>query len=142
MKHKDGMDLGLQLKPSSLKSFTLGLFYFYYYTMSSYSEKLKDPRWQKKRLEVLNRDSFSCQWCGDTHSTLHVHHTYYEKCNPWESDNDCLITICEDCHCLEHSLTKLESFLWECLRNRDQGKFDLIKIGKRIMRTYLNKYNG
>jgi len=26
--------------------------------MSAYSEKLKDPRWQKKRLEVFQRDGF------------------------------------------------------------------------------------
>ena len=30
-----------------------------------YSEKLKDPRWQKKRLEILERDNFRCQYCGD-----------------------------------------------------------------------------
>ncbi len=26
-----------------------------------YASKLKDPRWQKKRLEILQRDDFACQ---------------------------------------------------------------------------------
>ena len=42
-----------------------------------YAEKLKDPRWQKKRLEILERDAWVCQKCFDTKSTLHVHHRIY-----------------------------------------------------------------
>ena len=45
----------------------------------SYYEKLLDPRWQKKRLEILNRDEFKCRSCGDDKSTLHVHHGYYSE---------------------------------------------------------------
>ena len=26
--------------------------------MSDYAHKLKDPRWQKKRLEIMDRDGF------------------------------------------------------------------------------------
>lgn len=40
---------------------------------SEYLEKLKDPRWQKRRLEIFQRDEFTCQVCFDTESTLHVH---------------------------------------------------------------------
>ena len=71
-----------------------------------YSEKLKDPRWQKKRLEILERDKFTCKECGDTKTTLHVHHEAY-KGNPWEADNDSLKTICEHCHGLTHFLGTL-----------------------------------
>jgi hypothetical protein len=35
-----------------------------------YSDKLKDPRWQKKRLEVFERDGWCCQCCGDSESPL------------------------------------------------------------------------
>lgn len=62
-----------------------------------YAEKLKDPRWQKKRLEVLERDGFMCQWCCDTETTLHVHHFSYGK-NPWDVSADSLITYCKHCH--------------------------------------------
>jgi 5-methylcytosine-specific restriction endonuclease McrA len=63
----------------------------------TYSEKLRDPRWQKKRLEILNRDEFTCTICGDDKSTLHVHHNAYAG-EPWEADNNLLTTLCENCH--------------------------------------------
>jgi hypothetical protein len=64
----------------------------------NYSEKLKDPRWQRKRLEIFQRDNFICQDCGDNTNTLHVHHLKYEKKDPWDYDNNDLITLCETCH--------------------------------------------
>jgi len=71
--------------------------------MKSYKEKLLDPRWQKKRLEVLQKDNFTCQYCGNKEKTLHVHHLCYPKSgNPWESDLSALITLCSDCHSVEH----------------------------------------
>lgn len=63
----------------------------------TYSEKLKDPRWQKKRLEILKRDNWTCQNCQSTTKTLHVHHLKYNG-NPWEANNNDLQTLCEDCH--------------------------------------------
>jgi hypothetical protein len=67
----------------------------------SYSDLLKDPRWQKKRLEVLSFHKFTCFFCGDTETTLHVHHFKYSG-KPWEADDGDLAAICEDCHWLEH----------------------------------------
>lgn len=65
----------------------------------TYSNLLKDPRWQKKRLEVLERDDWTCLSCGDSTSTLHVHHGFYRKnCSPWEYPNSSLHTLCEECH--------------------------------------------
>lgn len=67
----------------------------------SYSDKLKDPRWQRKRLEIFQRDDFTCQAtaCHSKHKTLHVHHLIYSKGkDPWDIDNKCLLTLCEDCH--------------------------------------------
>ena len=67
--------------------------------MKTYSEKLKDPRWQRKRLEIMNRDNFTCHICGDTRTTLHVHHRMYARgCDPWEYPDNHLITLCEKCH--------------------------------------------
>ena len=34
-----------------------------------YSEKLRDPRWQKARLKVLERDNWTCVNCGETERT-------------------------------------------------------------------------
>ena len=65
----------------------------------SYYELLKDPRWQRKRLEVMQRDGFECTWCGDKEKTLNVHHVRYRRGKkPWEYDPDDLTTLCEDCH--------------------------------------------
>ena len=65
-----------------------------------YFQKLKDPRWQKLRLEVFERDNWTCQGCNDTERTLHVHHKYYifDGREPWDYPIDLLITLCESCH--------------------------------------------
>jgi len=70
--------------------------------MKTYIEKLRDPRWQRKRLEVLQRDNFECAECGDTKTTLHVHHkAYHPNKEPWDIENKLLQTLCENCHSLE-----------------------------------------
>lgn len=65
----------------------------------SYAEMLLDPRWQKKRLKILQRDKWMCSFCYDDTSTLHVHHKKYGPV-PWEVDNKDLITVCHYCHSL------------------------------------------
>lgn len=68
----------------------------------TYSEKLKDPRWQKKRLEILNRDNWTCQLCGNTEAELQIHHkTYKKNKEPWECEDSNLITLCRYCHEME-----------------------------------------
>lgn len=32
---------------------------------SNYAEKLRDPRWQKLRLQVMERDEWMCEICYD-----------------------------------------------------------------------------
>ena len=65
----------------------------------TYADKLKDPRWQKKRLEIMERDGFRCRDCGDDESTLNVDHKVYRSgADPWDYPNDDLQTLCEDCH--------------------------------------------
>lgn len=64
----------------------------------NYSEKLKSPKWQKKRLEILNRDNFKCCLCGDEKTELHVHHLKYTGANPENAPNKDLETLCKDCH--------------------------------------------
>lgn len=69
----------------------------------TYSEKLKDPRWQKKRLEIMQRDEFACQSCYDKDSTLNVHHyVYLKNIEVWDYGNELLVTLCENCHSQRH----------------------------------------
>lgn len=86
----------------------------------TYGEKLKDPRWQKRRLQILERDEWACQSCFDTEATLHVHHRYYEKgAEPWDSPDGALITLCEECHDNEsREMAQLLDGLGEELRRR------------------------
>lgn len=68
----------------------------------SYSEQLKDPCWQKKRLEVMQRDGFRCQHCLSEDRELQIHHLVYHKgAKAWEYDNNELVTLCRRCHEIE-----------------------------------------
>lgn len=67
--------------------------------MKTYAEKLKDPRWQKKRLQVLEAAGWECVNCGSGTKTLHVHHGYYMRGRePWDYPDTALHCLCEDCH--------------------------------------------
>jgi hypothetical protein len=78
----------------------------------TYLEKLKEPRWQKKRLEVFDRSNWECECCGDKEKTLHVHHKAYKKnAEPWEYEEHELACLCEDCHEYETYLDKVLSDL-------------------------------
>lgn len=66
---------------------------------TDYSDKLRDPRWQKKRLEIFERDDWTCQSCFNSESTLVVHHRrYIADRDPWDYPDSLLITLCENCH--------------------------------------------
>ncbi len=65
----------------------------------TYAEKLKDPRWQKKRLQVFERDDWKCQVCHSKKATLHCHHLKYTKHKaPWEYPLKNFIALCYKCH--------------------------------------------
>lgn len=62
---------------------------------------LKDPRWQAKRLEILDRDNNTCSVCG-CDDNLQVHHRVYEDIAPWEYKDEDLVTMCDGCHKDQH----------------------------------------
>jgi hypothetical protein len=79
--------------------------------VNNYAAKLKDPRWQKRRLEILQRDEWRCVACGyglheeyeddnEPRQPLHVHHRWYTG-EPWEAPDEALVTLCESCHEVE-----------------------------------------
>lgn len=90
----------------------------------TYAEKLRDPRWQRKRLEILERDKWVCTNCGDTEQELHVHHRRYEVGKePWEYDDSVLTTLCADCH--EATTAQLRQ-LRDMLGNLRSGGLDCV----------------
>lgn len=72
--------------------------------MTGYYEQLKDPRWQKKRLERLSLARWECENCGSGTETLNVHHVRYLKGRkPWEYSDDELQVLCQSCHKEHHA---------------------------------------
>lgn len=97
-----------------------------------YYEKLKDPRWQKLRLEILEEKQWNCDGCGNRDKTLSVHHkTYSKNTEPWDYDKSNFMVLCEECHCSWHDHEKrLKDLL--IVNNFTFFKIDLIdKIKKR-----------
>ena len=71
---------------------------------AEYAAKLKDPRWQKLRLQALDRDGWACRVCGTNTETLHAHHSFYDwGADPWDYPPATIITVCDDCHNMEHA---------------------------------------
>lgn len=102
----------------------------------TYQEKLKHPKWQKKRLEILERDKWTCRHCLSTDKTLHVHHINYADA-PWETDNKFLITLCHDCHSAEEINFKQESEdLIKSLKKAGFMSFGLYLLSKMFEDTY------
>lgn len=95
-----------------------------------YSVLYKDPRWQKKRLDILQRDKFTCTRCGDTDSTLNVHHDYYEKGRgPWDYPNYSLRTLCECCH-KEVELEREKAHKGESMQTGVEHSLDMLLLGR------------
>jgi hypothetical protein len=85
---------------------------------TSYTDLLKHPMWQRKRLEIMQLADFRCEECGNDEVTLHVHHSYYEKDHmPWEYPNESLHCLCKNCH---ETITNTQKHLDEQLRKLSQ----------------------
>ncbi len=86
----------------------------------SYSDQLKHPFWQRKRLEVMESAGFACECCGDKETTFHVHHKRYVKGRlVWEYEGHELQLLCAHCHASEHE--SQESFAAVLAEFDDQG---------------------
>ncbi len=75
---------------------------------SAYSQLLQDRRWQRKRLEIFQRDRWRCQAdecpeLGRNDIPLHVHHLrYLAGCLPWDYPDELLASYCQTCHDAYH----------------------------------------
>lgn len=94
-----------------------------------YKEQIKSPKWQKRRLEIMEKDNFTCQLCGDTETMLNVHHlSYHRDRNIWEYEDWELMTLCENCHKDEHSsLDDLNSYV-ESIKSRGVTMREIIAL--------------
>lgn len=101
----------------------------------NYSDKLKDPRWQKLRLKVMEHDGFKCFYCDDDKGTLNVHHYEYKTgVEPWEYEPWALVTLCETCHKLLHSENP-RAWMLKCIQTviKDANGLEALEFGKKVL---------
>lgn len=97
----------------------------------TYAEKLRDPRWQRKRTEILQRDDFTCCICLSKTKFLNVHHLVYAKVDPWDYPNHLLQTLCDDCHKIRQEYTdKASNALRIALRDVPTERLE--RVAKRL----------
>lgn len=64
----------------------------------TYAQKLKDPRWKSRRLQILKAANYKCAHCH-TSERLEVHHINYRKGKePWDYHDCELMCLCRKCH--------------------------------------------
>jgi hypothetical protein len=69
---------------------------------NDYQKKLASPEWRERRREILERDGFECQECGDDSEGLHVHHITPVS-DGGSDDDENLRTLCPSCHRKAHT---------------------------------------
>lgn len=92
--------------------------------MSDFWANYRDPRWQKKRLEIMEAWEFKCSMCDAADKPLNVHHKIYRKgAAPWEYSSRDLECLCENCHEKTHArMTEIK----ECLARMED--WDLNRV--------------
>ena len=101
----------------------------------NYNDQIKSGKWQKKRLEIMQRDDFQCLCC-QSENQLTVHHLYYlPGLKVWEYDNDSLVTVCEKCHnILTFDYVKISGLIaFKALQN----KVDFVRLNE-FMEALIN----
>lgn len=104
----------------------------------TYTEKLKDPRWQRKRLTIFERDEWRCCACHRADKNLQVHHLIYARCDPWEYPDHVFQTLCADCHEERQELTdKAANALRLALKNIPTER--LPQVAQRLCKEALDE---
>lgn len=88
-----------------------------YISYAQYQAYLLSPEWRTIAQIRLNKDNWTCQYCGselrsmsDDHHTPNVHHLHYRNLTNEDIKND-LVSLCKSCHLDLHSrysLTDME----------------------------------
>lgn len=82
------------------------------------------------RLQVFQRDQFTCQVCGQNGGTLNAHHIFNWRDNEdlrYDVDNG--VCLCEKCHILFHKIYKKRN-------NNKEQLLEFIKSRKKDMLNY------
>lgn len=107
-----------------------------------YREQFKDPRWQRRRLEILKGADFTCVECGNTMDEFHVHHRYYvPERMVWEYPDFALLAVCHICHEKEHQTVKSIHFLEQWLDLIEQKGLKQETLLQFVEALYASKYD-
>jgi len=89
-----------------------------------HKEYLSSDRWKKLRYEILKRDNFTCQDCGNR--ARDVHHLDYGYLGTSEEAKFC-ISLCRECHKKRHNISSPS--------NQTQGATPSLNMGDKVTAT-------
>jgi len=108
----------------------------------SYSDKLQHPKWQRVRLKIMERDDFKCRICGRNDTLLHVHHTVYLKGHePWEYDDNFLLTLCTPHHDDEEKLKSEDLMIVTQLLTAGVTRSEMLHLSVQLRRYIFSGEN-
>lgn len=108
-----------------------------------YKEKLKSPHWQRKRLEILTRDNFTCQICKSTEDNLQIHHRHYlTGRDPWDYPGELLVTLCYKCHKKEEDLELTAKDAVNSLHTWGYFNFEIVAEINKLIDQKITPTNG
>ena len=104
-------------------------------------EKVKRGGYQKgfnygyssRREAVLNRDNYTCQYCGKKHTRLEVHHIIFRSKGGADDENN-LITLCKECHDAIHAGTLILNKKPKTLRLKYATQMSIIR--SQLLKIY------
>ncbi len=92
---------------------------------------MRKSEWKKKRKKILDRDNYTCQYCGVRRKEyMQINHI---DGNPKNHDENSLEVICSSCHKITHS--GLWAAVFKVLDVYEKSKFsqtDIIRITGRM----------
>ena len=105
-----------------------------------YSSILKNPKWQKRRLEIMQRDNFTCQCCFNKDEELTVHHKYYiSGVKPWDYSDSCYVTLCGSCHNNFHEYFQKEQRKpYYSLTNKINNSYTVTETDAFLFENYMD----
>ena len=108
---------------------------------TGYRKKLRDPRWQRKRLSILERADWRCEWCGNSRSNLQVHHGWYppkgKERDPWQVPGAVLYCLCDSCH--ERAEVARQALYLEIGRIHPRYHWEVRSLLKRVQDEILSR---
>lgn len=87
--------------------------------MASFADKFKDPRWLRRRAEIIAAADYQCQDCGAT-DTLEVHICYFEQGRePWDYPDEAYRCVCADDRAIRRPLEKELRQIFACFTSSE-----------------------